>query len=754
MCRRLQSCMFVLMILLLPLVVSAQDNSAQIVHTYPVESLTIDGLIEPAWGKADGFQIGYQIEPDEGEPPTFPTRVNVLHTSEALYVAFDCYDPSPDSIAGRVQRRDNDANSDVVVLYLDTFCDRRSGYYFGVTAAGVQFDGTFNNETDRDDTWDGIWESAVAQNDSGYVVEMRIPFQSIRHGGPMPGGWGFNVARWLERNVELDSWTKFDRPTGNRVNVWGTLKGLNEIESARHVELLPHAVGRWDANDGGKWHSVNEWENIGIDLKLVPSSSWTLDLTYQPDFAQVDVDDEVINLSDYPIYLEEKRPFFLESLGLFNGMPVRMLYTRKIADPDFGARVTAQKGSTRSSILAARNKTEDGLLQAAFAGRAVRNLGRSSSIGLTTTSLSDTGFHAHTAAVDGRFRWGNEHEITLFAAAIDKEVGAHNDILEDVNGNDSTLFVPTDSYQSQPVALRSTLFLAFDKWRGSTGVTYKGQDFDVNDLGFTGYSNTISHSIWVQRVMYMPKGAMIDVMRHNINYWQEFFPDGSHWEKGGNYNGYARFDNNWFFGGGLGGGDGYFRYTYDEDDGDDVTDFRYRHNFGPYRIDYHLWHSQWIWFNSDYRKPIATSMNIENASLRDGFRRAVDTEVLWKALPSLELRVNHTYIQIDDVSDKHNGDLTDYSILRFKTRWSPTLDLSLRATLQLVNEMVREHDLDDENAILFNMLVAYNYAPGSWFYVVYDDSRDWSVEDGQTIGRWNVGDRTIRMKWTWFVSLP
>ncbi|MCB2200003.1 carbohydrate binding family 9 domain-containing protein [bacterium] len=753
-CGRPKPILVLLSILLLPLLVSAQDNSSQIVHTVISEPLTLDGHLEPAWFKVDPITLDHQIEPEEGDPPSYPTRVFVLYTNEALYVAYDCFDAAPDSIAGRVQRRDNDSNSDVVALYLDTFRDRRSGYYFGVTAAGVQFDGTWNNETDRDDTWDGIWESAVTQNDSGYVVEMRIPFQSIRHGGPLPGGWGFNAMRWLERNVELISWAKFDRPTGNRVNVWGTLLGLDEIESARHIEILPHAVGRWDADDGGKWHSVNEWENIGIDLKLVPSSTWTLDLTYQPDFAQVDVDDEVINLSDYPIYLEEKRPFFLESLGLFNGIPIRMLYTRKIADPDFGARVTGQKGSTRSSILAARNQTEDGMLQAAFAGRAVRNLGRASSIGLTSTSLSDTSFHAHTAAVDGRIRWGKEHEVTLFAAGLDKQVREHLDTFEDVNGNDSTVVVPTDDYENQPVALRGTLFLAFNKWRGSTGVTYTGQDFDVNDLGFTGYSNTISNSFWIQRVIYLPKGSVVDAMRHNINYWQEIFPDGSHWEKGGNYNGYARFANNWYFGGGLGAGDGYFRYTYDADDGDDIADFPYRHNFGPYRIEYFLWHSQWLWFNSDYRKPVGFSMNIENATLRDGFRRAVDSDIQWKVLPNLELNLNHTYIQVEDVSDRHAGSLTDYSILRLKSRWSPTLDLSLRATIQLVNDMVREHDLEDENAILFNMLVAYNYSPGSWFYIVYDDTRDWYVDDGETIGRWNVGDRTIRMKWTWFVSVP
>jgi len=733
----------------------AQTSQLWEAHARRVDEITIDGILEPAWLSAEPIQLEYQVEPDEGAPPSFRTDVYVLYTTHALYIAFDCHDSHPDSIAGQIQRRDNYNNSDGIVFDLDTFHDRRTGYEFSVTAVGVQIDGVWSNETNTDNSWDGIWQSAVGRTDEGYVVEVCIPFRTIRHGGSRPDGWGFNAYRWIERRSEWISWAPVDRAGGNRVSAWGTLHGLDDIPSARHLELLPHTVGRWDASQGGAWHSVNDWENLGLDLKLVPASSWTLDLTFQPDFAQVDVDNEVINLSDYPIYLEEKRPFFLEGLGLFNETPIELLYTRKIANPDYGGRITGQWGTTRSSLLAARNLTSGEVIQAAFAGRLTRNLGKAGSIGFTGTSLSDDYFHAHAGALDSRIRWGRENEISLFAAAVDRWEGERIETGSAADGTDSSYVVPEESFSMQPVGLFGAISLAKGNWRGSAAASYKGRDFDVNDLGFTGYSNVISQSFWVQRAIFLPAGSWVDVVRHNLNFWWEVFPDGSHWEKGGNWNFNLRTSGNWFAGGGAGMGDGYFRYTYDPDDEDQrAEDYPYRHNFGRYRVDYHPWRSIWGWFDSDYRKPVGFSFNTEVGTLRDGERRSGAVSLRWIVLSNLEVNLYNEYIQVEDVANRHDGALTDYLIGRFKVQWSPTLDLSCRATLQLVQDDVRSFDDDDESSLLLNMLIAYNWTPGSWFYLVYDDSRALSREAGEAMRRWDIGDRTIRAKWTWFVTLP
>lgn len=743
---------FIITLLLFAAVSFAADSTAFQVRAVETEAPIIDGVLEPRWNAAQTITGFTQVEPVEGSIPSQRTYVYTLYTRHALYIAYDCRDSQPDSIAGRIQRRDNDSYSDAVFLELDTFHDRRTGYYFGVTAGGVQLDGTYLNESNRDATWDGVWESAVKRNDHGYVVEMKIPFQSFRHNGAS-APWGFNVSRWIERSSEWDSWIPFARVRGSRVGEWGTLTGLEDIESSRHAELLPHVVGRWDSEDGGPWHSVNDWDNIGLDLKLVPASSWTLDLTFQPDFAQVDVDDEVINLSDYPVYLPEKRPFFLEGLSIFDSVPTTMLYTRKIADPDIGARVTGQWNGTRASVLAARNRSENDVSQAAAAGRVIRNIGRQSTIGFTVTSLTnldtggdnvvidaqsgedppaDTSFHANAFAVDTRLRWGEENSVSLYAAGLDR----------------------TDS-PNQPVSAKAGLNLGKGHWRGSSWLDYKGQDFNINDLGFTGYSNVINSGFWVQRSSY-PTDAWYNATWQNLNFWQETFPDGSHWEKGGNWNGSWRTANYNHFGGGIGLGDGYFRYTYDPDEDDNPEDFPYRHNFGRYRVDYYPWQSQWFWYSSDGRKPFSVEASIERGTLRDGKRWEAGSELHWKALASLDFDVEANWVQVWDVFDVYGGDLTDFRILRLRSRWSPGLDVSLRGTVQYVTDDVRVSNEDDSQSLLVNLLFSWYWAPGSWFYVVYDDSRGWPAEldDGSTVTHWNRGDRTIRMKWTWFVTVP
>ena len=337
------------------------------------EAPVLDGVLEPLWKQAPPISAFHQLQPDEGGPVRQRTEVYILYSRDALYVGFDCHDTHPDSIVGRIQRRDNNDHSDWVVISLDTFHDLRNAYVWCVTAGGVQFDGTYHDESEAEITWDGIWESAVRRNAGGWVAELRIPFQSFRHNGG-DGVWGMNLERWVERYQEEDTWAPLSRARGERVGEWGTLAGLHDIASARHIEVLPHVIGRIDPGSGSRLDSLNTLDNLGVDVKVVPSSSWTVDLTYQPDFAQVDVDNEVINLSDYPVFLEEKRPFFLEGQDLFSNMPYTLLYTRKIADPDVGGRVTGQWGHSRATLLYAINRSEEQVAQNAFAGRIVSPL--------------------------------------------------------------------------------------------------------------------------------------------------------------------------------------------------------------------------------------------------------------------------------------------------------------------------------------------------------------------------------------------
>ncbi|MDP8288049.1 MAG: DUF5916 domain-containing protein, partial [Candidatus Electryonea clarkiae] len=663
---------------------------------------------------ATGFT---QFVPHEGKPPHQETRVYILYTKEAICVAFHCLDSAPDSISGRVQRRDKEDGSDIVYISFDTFHDMRNAYFFGLTAAGVQLDGTFTNEVQSNMIWDGVWESAVSRQDDGWVAEMRIPFSSFRHGGAHPDGWGMIITRQINRYNEWVTWQPASRQRGLRVNEFGVLDGLEGIESSMTFEVLPHVIGRWDQPAAGEWGSRNEWENLGIDLKIIPSSTWTVDLTYEPDFAQVDVDEEVINLSDYPVYLSEKRPFFMEGLGLFGGSQYRMLYTRKITDPQVGIKVTGQGGAARMSGISAKNITDEDEVQAINAGRITWNLGRST-VGYTGTSLVEDHYHANTSAVDTRIRWGKSNNMNLMLAGLDR----------------------TDS-EKQPVGAGWELYLESDHLRGSFGGRYKGEDFDINDLGFDSYSKVVNNWNWMQYSMY-PEGGKIEVARLDLNFYHEAMPNWSHYEKSFSFNGSAHTRSNLDFGGGMNWGTGFYRNRPDDDEEYTDADYPFHDNFDVFRTDKMAWYSRWLWFGSDERKPVDIDLEFNQGTHREGHTHGGEAEIEYRPFTNLELAAEVDWKRIYGTGEINDGALTDYIINRFRTRWSPTLNISIRGTVQFDK---------DEEMFASNLLFAWNWNPGSWFYIVYDESRNTDFRLDRT--HWHPDDRTIRMKWTYFFTV-
>ncbi len=697
--------------------VKAEGTVMREVLALPSTGPKIDGILEDDWFIVQPASDFLQVEPFEGEPASMQTYVYVLFSSDALYIAFDCKDASPDSITEYLKRRDDSSDADLVYLNLDSFHDRRTGYFFGVSAAGVQHDGTWSNENMSDDSWDGVWESAVRHNHSGWVVEMRIPFSGFRHGGSRDDGWGVNFTRVIHRRNEWSSWQPVDRNRGQRVNEFGRLNGINGLKPLMHVEVLPHAVGRWDSPENSPFASQNDWDNFGVDLKIAPSSSWTLDLTLQPDFAQVDVDDEEINLSDYPLYVEEKRPFFLEGLGLFQGMPIDIFYTRRINNPDFGGRVTGQWGNVRSSALVAHNLDPDGMEQEVAAARSVLNFGQGSTIGFTGTMLREEGYHANTGMIDTRLRWDEENFFDLSLAGVD---------LPDA--------------KKQPVGARMELYLAKDNWRGATFALYSGQDFNINDLGFAGgqYSRAIQQRVWVQRAIF-PKETKLQSFHINFNLGHEFMPDGKYYERFGNVNAHAHTHGNHYFGGGMSWGSGFFRERYeDEWEEEGVPEEALYDNYGAFLPEWHPWYYRWIYLETDNRKPVEVHLFRGQGTFREGYTWENEADVIWKAISKLEISSALNWTRVWEAQRVNDGEMSDFRILRLRTRYSPTINVSLRGTVQYV--------LEDE-ALLTNLLLAWNWSPGSWLYLVYDESRETDLRTD-----WITGDRTIRMKWSYFIS--
>lgn len=711
---------FAVLILLLATVPRGWADPGYVLKVDPINQVKIDGVIDSSWTADPPAEHFVQIRPSEGLPAKAQTFAYVRYTEDALLVAFDCLDPNPDEISGRIQRRDAFDNSDYVAIFIGPFNDQRSGYFFGVTAGGVQLDGTVSDESDFDESWDGIWESAVRRTSTGWDAEMRIPFSSFRHdkGNGKAETWGLNFERYVHHLSEESHWRPQSRALGHRASQWGEMVGLKNIEGETHIELLPHVVARWDAPEGSTVYTdQNSWDNIGLDMKIVPSPSWTLDVTFQPDFAQVDVDDEVINLSDYPVYLSEKRPFFLEGLDIFDQTEFQMLYTRKITNPDIGSRVTGKWGNFRGSAFAVRDIGFDGEIRAVTAARGVVDIGKTSTAGFTTTTLSvDSGFHANTADLDAHIRWGKENEWNSQIAVVDRSEG-----------------------REQPVGFNTEAILFDEKHiHFGSGVHYWGKDFNVNDLGFTGYSNRIDQWFFAQ-YMTNPQTGFIESMWFNLNFYYEMMPkDYGLFERSGNWNTSIDFRSNWEMWAGMSWGSGWFRER-SQIDTTIVWDPKYTDNFGPFYPEFHPYYSRWIGFETDDREPVTFSLHLENYAYREGHGYSVSPNVDWRPAPNLDFSGSYDLTHIEGARRVENGASKNYSISRLRVRWSPTLNLSVRATMQMIH---------DEKRMNSNLLFAWNWSPGSWAYFVYDEGRPTDARLG-----FLRSDRTIRLKLTWFMAV-
>jgi len=290
--------------------------------------IKIDGRLTEAVWQRNGETGFVQRTPDESAPASQKTEVLVAYDQSALYVAVKMFDIHPDSIVGRLARRDQDSQSDLVIVGIDAAHDKRTGYYFGVNPAGAIQDGTLSNDTQTDDGWDGVWDVAVRVESWGWVAEFRIPFSQLRFPKLAKYVWGFEVYRFIQRRNEESYLVYYPRTDRLRVSRWLELQGIEGIKPPSRIELLPYAAatGKFlqqppvDVFNSGRTDPFKFQRDfplsVGGDAKVGLSGDVTLDLSLNPDFGQVEVDPAVVNLTAYEVYYQEKRPFFIEGANI------------------------------------------------------------------------------------------------------------------------------------------------------------------------------------------------------------------------------------------------------------------------------------------------------------------------------------------------------------------------------------------------------------------------------------------------------
>lgn len=299
-------------------------DASPLVEAVPTSGeITLDGeLDDPAWREAPAFSQFLQKDPVQGASPSERTMVRVLYDDEAIYIGAHLYDSSPDSIVARLGRRDAQLESDNFMVFLDPYNDGRSGYYFGVNAAGTMYDGVLLNDDWDNSDWDGVWQARTTVGKDGWTAELRIPYSQIRFYQRDEYVWGINFKREISRKNELDYLVYTPREESGFVSRFWDLVGIRDIKPSRQVEVTPYVTSRAEYTEAAAGNPFNDGSrynlDAGADLKMSLTSNLTLNGTVNPDFGQVEVDPAVINLSDFETYFPEKRPFFIEGAGTFS----------------------------------------------------------------------------------------------------------------------------------------------------------------------------------------------------------------------------------------------------------------------------------------------------------------------------------------------------------------------------------------------------------------------------------------------------
>ena len=417
----------------------------------------IDGNVinDKTWNSIFPITSMTQVTPNFGEPSSEKTEIRLAYTDRNLYVSVVGFDSDPSKIVVSDSKRDADLNDEDSFLFiLDTYNDFQNGFLFGTNSDGMQYDaqidnegiGNFNpNSRQKGGTlggtnvnWDASWEVKTIKGDFGWSAEFSIPLSSLRF---LPGEnktWGLNFQRNISKNSETSFWASL--PLGfdiKRVSISGKLKGL-DLKSPKNLKIIPYAIGNASYQKLDNQTDVSVDLDAGFDIKYSLTPGLTLDLTYNTDFAQVEVDEQQVNLDRFNLFFPEKRAFFLENAGQFSvGSPgeVDLFFSRRIGIGDEGqvvpikggGRISGKIGQTNVGILnmVTDEISDQNIYENNFSvARVNHDFNNSrSSLGVVYVGKNEMGdsnkHYNNVYAIDGKLGLGKKADITGFFSKSD-----------------------------------------------------------------------------------------------------------------------------------------------------------------------------------------------------------------------------------------------------------------------------------------------------------------------------------------------
>jgi hypothetical protein len=383
--------------------------------------IVVDGTLdEPAWQAAAVLTNFRQYEPIDGRPAEERTEVLVWYAPDAIHFGIRAFDSEPGAIRATRADRDEVDSEDHVIVYLDTFNDQRRAFFFGANALGVQMDGVRTEGAasagrifggNIDDNPDYVYASAGSITSDGYIVELRVPFKSLRYPGNGPQTWGLQVERKTQRTGYTDTWTDVRRASASFLIQAGRITGLHDLERGVVMEAQPFVTASMNgALDpvSGAFERADAEPEVGVNLRF-GFTNMSLDATINPDFSQVEADAAQVTVNErFALFFPEKRPFFLEGIELF-ATPSQLVYTRRVNDPIAGGKVSGKLGSLGIAHLTAVDEGIDDASDAVFNVTRLRgDFGANSLVGLVLTDRTelDGEVYNRVAAADVRYVFG------------------------------------------------------------------------------------------------------------------------------------------------------------------------------------------------------------------------------------------------------------------------------------------------------------------------------------------------------------
>jgi outer membrane scaffolding protein for murein synthesis (MipA/OmpV family) len=314
----------------------------------------IDGRLDDAvWATAPGADDFTQSFPFDGGKPSERTSVRVLYDETAIYIGFDC-EQIHTPIVERLTRRDRDSESEWVYVQIDSRNDGKSAYEFAVNIAGVLADAQIIDQTTYSWEWDENWEAKAARTATGWSAEIRIPLRVLRFDSKLPvQSWGLQATRFIAQREETDLWSYIPRDVAGPIAFFGRLDGLRNLRGAGALELQPFVLGYGRRRDASQTTTASGYDgsgSAGLDLKWHILQDLTFDAALNPDFAQVELDQVILNLSTYETFLPEKRPFFLEGIDAFS-FPMQVFYSRRIGSAPVAPSLRTDASGQPSEVL-------------------------------------------------------------------------------------------------------------------------------------------------------------------------------------------------------------------------------------------------------------------------------------------------------------------------------------------------------------------------------------------------------------------